>query len=195
MVEVPNVFSSGATIVADDVNANFDTLEAALSNLANANLSDTAGITSAKLTDRYAIIPIVFQLVPNTSGTDLAAPAEFTTPATDVVLHRHRVTLRTGQEAYLCEVEFYVHDITLATTAYPTLGIQVQGTVVGGSTVTINNDEQYWRIRNSNPLDSPFLALNDGDVIGITVGRSDTSAFPLIAGVWVRLVLKVRLTN
>ena len=198
MVTTPITLVSGQSIAAADLNTNFSSLAAAATNIANSSLAPNAGITADKLADRFAICDVVIPIVAATSGSNLGSMAEFSVPTaaypSNVVL-RHRITLRSGQEAYLCEVEFYVHDQTIATTANPTLALYVQGTLIGAAAVTITSDENYWRLRNANPIDSPLLALADGDVFEYAIGRSDTSGTPTIAGVNVRLKFKVRVCS
>lgn len=196
MVAVPYSFSSGGTVTAAELNANFDALEAGIANISNANLTTNAGITADKLADRYTLWQEVIEIVPITAGTDLGSITQFTCPATATTLYRQRMTLNAGQEAYLCEVEFYVHLVTAGSNpSYPTLSVLVDGTVLGGGAVTVNSSATYWRLRNASPITNPLATLTDTQVISVSFDQTTTAGTePTIAGVWLRLVYKVRLT-
>lgn len=200
MVAVPFVFSSGQTIDYAQLNANNDALEAATANLTNAAIAPNAGITSDKLADRYAIIPgDPIMLVPLAHTTALVNASDtnadlFTCPNAATTLYQQRIALATGQEAYLYEVEFYVQDAVTAVTADPQITVQINGTTIGGGSVTITGGAAFWRLRNANPIANPLVALNDGDTLAVQFGRSDASGSPLIGGVWMRLSYKVRIS-
>lgn len=194
MVQVPFTLSSGGTISASELNANFDALEGAAANLTNASLAANAGITSDKLADRYAVFHTLTQVLPFTAGTDLGTPTEFTVPASDTAILTFQLALGTGQEAYLCEVEFHVANHTSPADADPTLGLQVEGTLVGGAMTRVLTDNSYRGIRNASPIALPLISVTDGDEFEVMCGRSSGAGDPSIAGVTLRMTFKIRVS-
>lgn len=194
MVDVPHDLSSAAGSVINPVHLadNFSTLEGAAANLDNSALAANAGITADRIADRFVIVSDTVNLVPITSGTDLGAVAEFTTPSSTTSLFQVNVTQPAGIDCYLAEIEFYVHAITTVSSSSPTISIFLEGTQVG-DTLTVTADAQFWRIRTNSPTTQPFLPVVDADTLDVRFGRSSTGA-ATIAGVWMRLVWKPRLT-
>lgn len=207
MVAVTNVFGAMDTVVASQLNTNFDDLEAALASLDTSNLADDAGIRSTQLADRYAVWHDSFFLVPPVQnyGTgpvhQLRREAE-TGANTGVIIDGNLVAGNWGtflsehavfdsaQEVYLCEIEVRV----AFRSANTQFRIQIDGVTVGGAGVTLDTNGAYYRIRNSNPIDDPIYAVPDGAVITYDLNPVGTGT-DFIRGVHIRTTWKSRLNN
>jgi hypothetical protein len=202
MVQVSNVFGASDTIVAADVNENFDDLEAAVSALDTSNLAEDAGIRATQLADRYAVWHDSFWLVPpiNSGATALIREGNTTagllvyeagdTDGTFYTLLTQNVTFDGAQEVYLCEVELRLANRSANTQ----FRMQINGVTVGGSAVTLDTDAAFYRLRSPSPIDDPVFAVQDGDVITFDLAAVDTAA-DVLRGLFVRLTWKSRINN
>ncbi len=207
MPSVTHVFGATSTIVASQVNQNFDDLEAALVSLDSSNLTDDAGIRATQLADRYAVWHDAFWLVPPLqlygTGPVLQLKREAEIDANSGIIIdsdlgastmgtflTQRVTFDDAQEVYLCEVEVRV-GYRSANTQFQ---LQLNGVTVGGAAVTFANNNYYYQIRNTNPIDDPFFAVTNGDVLTFQLA-TPTPGTDMIRGVHVRLTYKSRVNN
>ncbi len=202
-LSVTNVFTANTAIVASQVNANFDDVEAALASLDTTNLSDNAGIRATQLADRYAIWSDGFWLVPPISAAGAIRPENSGTgPGPTVftggvetngqfytILSKYFVA-DTAQECYLYEIEIRVGDRSANTQ----IQVLINGVVVGGNAVTLDTDASYYRARNASPTDAPMAAINDGDEITIQLAAV-AAGTDTLRGVHITFRYKGRLTN
>lgn len=218
MVAVTHVFAAGDTVSATYINEDFDDLEAALTNIGTAQIAEDAGIRATQLADRYAITPDNFEVI---SGSALYAPAatpgdhrlrlieaggvlgtdeygtEVASAGAWVTARRQQVTLDSGQEGYLSEIEIHmVHagvGNALGSVATIQFRVTLNGVVIGGSAVTLDTDNAYYRIRNSNPIDNPLIAIANDDELLFQLNA--VTATDQIVGLRARCVYKTRINN
>jgi len=176
------------------MNQNFDDVEAALSALTSANLASDAGIRSTQLAERYAPWPPApFVVLPITFASDLNTDTPFIVPNSVTTLLQWRPKLKSGQECLLGGIEFHVLDTNINVTAWPIIQVEKNGVILGGASVTIDTDAAYYTLGSADPYASPLATLQDGDVLTIRLGRSDSSAQPNIQGVTATLFGKTEL--
>lgn len=192
-LQLPYTLSNGTTPDADEVTANLQTLRDKLGLVRNADIIANAGIDKSKLSQRSASPPIVVILFPFGQSADWAAtpPTPYTLPAALTVMSRFRVSVASGQRAYLGVVEWCPEDVTIGGADYPQVDVQVDGVTIGQA-VTLDTDAAYFRIANANPLTSPLYPLNDNSVVTLRVGKTGAGAAS-IRGLSVRLQLVTEL--
>lgn len=195
MTSVSHVFSASTGIVAQDFNDNFNDVTNAIDNIVNAMIAAGAGITSDKLADRYIVEEPTILVVPYAQNADWSgALTEYTAPGSDTVVARYMVTLKSGQDAFLCGVNVYLHNVTVSGGNYPTLSIYVNSVQVGGGAIVLDNEGDpngFFRLQQGTPIDTPLLALADGDKIEIRLNRQGGT--PTLAGLYVSPVIKKEL--
>lgn len=175
VVAVSNIFAATDVILASEVNQNFDDIEAALSQLRTGNLAADAGITSRQLAQRFAFFDEPIVLVPYTSGTSLASAGLFTPPTAAMTsIFKKTVRLGGGQECYLSEIELYAARSTVGGGAvYTSFQLLKNSVVVGGAALPVDVEDDYWRLRNADPIANPLIAAQDGDIIELQLHKSD----------------------
>jgi hypothetical protein len=209
MVAVTHIFGASDTIVASEINTNFDDLEAALANLDTTNLADDAGIRATQIADRYSVHHDTFWLVPplDTAAGQIdaeepppGAPTDAGIPVfqgggqyvngTPYTVMQYRMTLDGAQEAYICEVELRL----ARRTANTEFRLLKQSVVVGGASIPLSADRTYYRLRNANPIDSPIAAVSDGDILEFQLAAVAAGTDQL-RGLSIRITYKTRINN
>lgn len=192
---LPYTLADGTTTSASQVQANFDYLDARVGALKNANLSSNAAIDKSKLAQPFTLMMLAVQLV-DQGGTAIAAGAvdgtKYTINQTTMTsMHRKfRLPLRTGQQAFLCSVEWYVGDIyTNSGAELPRFQLNVDGVQIGGQYVEVDTADAYYPIAATNPIDSPLFPVTNLSVFDPMIGKSAGS--PRINNVVMTLLLKV----
>lgn len=187
MTLVPNSFSAGGTIVAADVNENFDALEAHLTQIVDADISPDAGISRTKLLHPYSVdsMEVVIAGDPGSAASPSLlnsvsyAPPDVTT-ATSLVKRIYLRAPASGRR-YLVSIEGYAAVLSPGVT--PTANIQMWvylngtgGTLLGGNSVTMSTQGPH-RLPNSPPsFDSPLTPIQDGDYLEFYLGRTATAS-------------------
>lgn len=182
MTTVPNIFSAGTSIAAASTNANNNALLAAIDDITSGNLNANAGITAQQLADRYAPSQLgPFTVYPFTANTTYVAAslAEFTSPAADVALFKHRWRAKSGRRGFLVAVEFYVGAVTVGGADWPTVAVYFGGTLIGGAARTLNATGYHY-VRNTNPFDNPLRAVQDDEDLEVRIGRTGGGGAPTI---------------
>lgn len=189
---VTNIFTAGSVIVASEVNQNFDDLSDRIAAIDSSDIDPNAGITASQLSDRYALDTFVVEVLPVSADPDLSsigAGSVYTLPAALTTLKKFHYATKTGKGAFLAEVEGFALDVTAASGDYPTLAVYQNGVLLGGGAVTLDADDGYFRMRHTNPTDSPLVAVADGDEFEIKMGSSGSNN-PKARGVSVRFTMK-----
>lgn len=200
MVQVSYVFASTDTIDASKLNTNFSDLTSALSQLRSSNLATDAGLVSTQLANRYYTDEFSFFLLPLTADTAAndaagAAGTGFSVPAALTDMFKRKITLKSSQECYLSEVELYAAASVIGTADYVTFAVKKGSTTLGGSAVTLNASDAYFRIRASNPLDNALCAVQDGDEFTFQLGTTGGGGAPTARGLFVRMLFKKELIS
>lgn len=189
MSVLPNTISNGDPLDADPVMENFQSLEALVASLTNANIADAAGIESQKLAAPNAIWQVCLPVLPIASGAAVSGAANFDTlPTAWTTLVKSRVKLRSGQVAWLCAAEFDVEAAASGGGADPELQILVAGVALGGAGTPVTTAGLYTQAL-SNPYDNPLLPVSDGDTIEVQI-RQSAAGSATIRGVSCNLYFK-----
>lgn len=189
--------NSSSTI--SDVNANFALVEAKLGNITNADLADDAGITSAKLADRYTV---AYQTV-LLSATTWGGSFTFENVATSGSVSEARIYPEfPGKRAFLCSVSISAQNYAEAASAEEgRVWVTINGTDLAyvdftdpGSGTT--SEVGYIRSgAGSSAFSSPLAALSEGDYVGIKVGKqSGTTNAPTCDFLTITFSYKIELT-
>jgi len=194
---LPFTITNGTTADASQVQSRFDALEARLGNLKNADIAAAAGIENTKLAKPYQMIDVTMKLI-GTSGTVLAVGSTtgmFTInqAAMTAFAGKFRLPLRSGQQAWLASVEWYVaRTDDNATGVWPKLDLTVDGVQVASQEFTIDTDDSYYTIANANEYDSPLMPVTDQSVFIPRIGATGSPGTDAkIAEVTLTLTLKV----
>lgn len=194
---LPFTLANGTTADASQVQADLEALVARLGNLKNADIAAAAGIENTKLAKPYQLIPLSYKLI-GTSGTALAVGGTtgmFTInqAAMTAFAGKIRLPLRSGQQAWLASVEWYVARVDdNATGNWPKLDLTVDGVQIGAQEFTVNTDDSYYTIANANEYDSPLLPVTDQSVFIPRIGATASPGSDVkIAEVTLTLTLKV----
>lgn len=201
---IPNSFSDATTIEASEVNANFTAVANALGNITNADIADDAGITSKKLSDKFAsshmsialtgtaglgttFNPQTLTAVPSQSSPDTGA-------SSTTRIHRWYPTIKSGRRAYLIDVVLYAMAVQADTGQWPKVWVYHNGTLLSGDGATMSTVGPYY-LQNNNPHDSPLATLSNGDYIDFHLGRDGGATTPDIAGLCASLTIKEELES
>lgn len=183
---VPNSFSSGNTIVAADVNENFQALEDQLSQIVDADLSPDAGISRSKLLHRFSVdsTEVVIAGDPGTA----AAPAlmnstTFNPPDTATassLVKRIYLQVPSSARRYLVSIVGYAASLSagVTPTANPRMWVYLNGpggTLLGGDYLDMTTAGPH-RLPTSPSFDAPLTAIQDGDYLEFYMGRSATGS-------------------
>lgn len=193
---IPFTLTNGSIADATQVQANFEALLARLGNLKNADIAAAAGIENTKLAKPYQLLPFALKLI-GTSGTVLAVGSTtgmYTiNQAAMTALDKFRLPLRSGQQAWLASVEWYVaRTDDNSTGTWPKLDLTVDGVQVGAQEFTIDTDDSYYTVANANEYDSPLMPVTDQSVFIPRIGATASPGTDAkIAEVTLTLTLKV----
>lgn len=169
MTALPHNLTNGSTLDASHLMDNYNALRNALDQVRNGNLARNAAISKLKLAERFTNPQHGVVLIPHTStAVDLATLADFTLvgAVANLELHRERITLDAGQVASLCQVEFYLANVTVGGGGeYPTIEVLVDGVQLSGQVITMDTDGAYYSFGNASPVASPLVPVIDGSVI------------------------------
>ncbi|HYE57401.1 MAG TPA: hypothetical protein VD948_02800 [Rhodothermales bacterium] len=190
---VTHSFSAGGTIAASQHNTNNSDLAAAIDQKA-----PSTGITAKMLSDRFSRSEETIVIVPPQGGSStLVASAEVIFPVSPTTIFKRYHTAKSGQEAYLCEIEVYVLALTAGTggASYPRLSFYVNTTLIW--TVDLKADDTTYKAANDNPLAAPLFALANGDQIKIDAAcaADDPTEDGKARGVYVTFVFKSELSS
>lgn len=194
MVALAYTLTNATTADADQVQRNFTVLRDAMSSLKNADIASSAAIDKAKLAQTFQVYQETVVVVPPQSGTTLMVSGstdvfDFGTTAMTEILNK-RIKLRSGQQAFLCAVEWHVQRMQ-NTGGTPRVDITLDGVQVGGQPVGVDTSDAYYLVANANPIDNPLAPLQSDSVIEYRVGCSATGATVTLAGVTCTLTIKV----
>lgn len=172
MTQVTNSFSAGNTIVATDVNQNFDDLEAAIDDLDTSNLAADAGIVSTQLADRYSIFAIPVALAPYESDATWTGGQSFTLPTAATELWRQNLRNKSGRRAWICIAA--VRNVAASTGANEVrITIKLGSVTLGGTYKALTNAGED-TLERTNPFDNPLIEYSDGDDLIIEVSGTGT---------------------
>lgn len=186
MTLVPNSFSAGGTIVAADINENFDALESHLTQIVDADISPDAGISRTKLLHPYSVdsMEVVIAGDPGSAASpSLMNSVNHNPPDTATASSLvKRIYLRAPASGrrYLVSIEGYA--AVLAPGATPTANIRMWvylngtgGTLLGGNPLEMATQGPH-RLPNTISFDSPLTPIQDGDYLEFYLGRTATGS-------------------
>lgn len=180
---VSNVFSTGETIAASEVNQNFDDIEAALFQIGDSNLDAADPISNDKLASRYSIDCQTIILVPFASGADWSAEALVVLPTSATTVYRYKEAVPTGSKAFLCKVSVYCLE---ATDGPPTFSMEKNGVPIGNGAFTLVSDTTV-EVGASDPFANPHMTVADGDVFEFIIdGTTDGTARGVVVSWWIK---------
>lgn len=191
MSDVSVTFLAGSVPTADD----FNTLANELIGFATAVDAGSllGGITSDLLSDKYAPAPVHITLLPFTSGADASAPAAYTLPAASTVFDVVQPMVKPGWECFLAGYRVRAIDVDSANTDTVQFRIRRNGTTtIGGQTIDITVDSQWYQVANVDPFGAPATALADGEYLDIEMWSAG-GAQP--RGVFLELTFKYQLVG
>jgi hypothetical protein len=200
--------SAGDSLVASLFNSLFTWIEGLLTGgLDGTALADDAGISADQLADRYTLVAVPIVLVPQNLNTDITAtlaalrtngweaPQNGTTEQVGEIL----VDLPSGLPAELTHIDFYLKEVLAGTgSSYPQVEVYRGADLLGGSAITLNASDYWFRLGATNPHDFPIDAVQPNDVIYFQLTSDDSSGFGTGAGLrGLRAIawFKIRLTS
>jgi hypothetical protein len=215
-VTVSVVFASGNILTAESLNTAFSEIDTQINNITNAQISPGAGITSDKLSDRYAVNRVVLPLIPawgalsasiNTafqSTTEWQTPTE-TTPTTPAAtptarpgVFRYYPMIRSNRRSFLCGLSVFAQAVTDSAGSWPRIWTYLNSTLLTGAPLTLSsasgaNPEGPWYLRAADQFSQPLIPIQEGDFIEIQLGRSSTDGTPTWLGLSMVLLFKEEL--
>lgn len=198
-MEITNTFTTAETIVASEVNQNFSDIASALNGgLDTGSLADNAGIKSTQIADRYATFRDTIVLVPQNGVADTiiaigTGGTLYAPPATLSDIWKHKIRLKSGQEGWICSIEWYVVEVG-GSGGYPTVAAKLNSTTLAGSAQNLSSSDAYVLLANSDPLNNPLVSCQNGDVLTFQLGTS-AGAGPKLRGLIVTVEYKVEVTS
>lgn len=191
MTDVTHTFAADGTILASELNTNFDDVIAMLSAIGPDQLA--GGITADQLTDRYAVSYARQQILPITAGTDIATPTPtvYTLPGAMTVVSRFHPTLKANTVNYLTHIEIEVVHTDVSGVDYPQIDFRLNGTtIIADTTVLLDTVDSKYIIARDAPMDNPLTPLSDGDFVDIRLGGENGTAATQLRGLTVTFGLK-----
>lgn len=204
MTDVTHIFNAGETVLAANVNQNFQDLLGLISALPASKLEGS--IPFNKLLHNKGLAWSTLQMVPPTGAASAGGqpsldPAAWTTgtllpaarPATANNLKIQPVVLP-GWQVSLVAVVVHVLRYDVSGTDQPRIDFRHNGTTqLGGGDVILNTNDQIYLIARNDPVLNPLRAFADGDYLEIAMwGPSGT---PEPVGLTVTLGWKHRLVQ
>lgn len=192
MITLPHVISNSDQPDANAIQANFDALNAGLSQISNSNIDIGAGIELNKLADGNAVHEEVIQILPISASASYAVPTDFGPFPTSFadVCGRWRKRVPSGRSLYLISYEIWAEDVS------STPGIEFQllldGTVVGQS-IPLSAASYHSRV-NQSVFASPLITVPDQGIFQPQI-RQDASGSGTARGLALRLTYKEELTS
>ena len=189
-------WSSGNTLTADDLNANFDDVSNILNGgIKNEHLSSSANIAAEKIADRFYIVKTSIEVIPFSGGGTATTFAqsggaetttEFHIPITETTITKHEVIAQSGYQGHLMAVGVYAKSVSVSTADWGRIGIFLNNSLVG-QRITLDTNDANYRLHANSPFSNPLLAIADGDIIAIKLGSSGSNV-PTARGVTVTLM-------
>lgn len=172
------------------------------------SLADNAGIAAEQLADRFALIPGgCHVLIPHVIDPNIARAIG--TPGSLVngiecplvgssaeQVGELLVDVRSGLPMYLSHVDFYVTAVYEGDSGkWPVIKVYRGDDLLGGAGITLDTNNQWHRLGNSNPHDYPAEALQLNDVLYFKLHSDSTTVEPLIRGLRAYPWYKIQLTH
>lgn len=171
MTDVSVTFADGTVPMASDLNNLADEL-IGLATAVDAG-SLLGGITSDLLADKYCPSAVRIDVLPFCASSNAAVPTGFTMPAALTVFKTHQPLVKPGWECFL--VGYRVRCLEVDTTAANSVQFRIRrngATTIGGQTIDMAVDAQWYQVANSDPFSAPATALADGEYLDIEAGSS-----------------------
>tara|TARA_B100000131_G_scaffold316785_1_gene357503 strand:- start:772 stop:1380 length:609 start_codon:yes stop_codon:yes gene_type:complete len=186
-------WSSGETLTANDLNANFDDVSNILNGgVKNEHLSASANIAAEKLADRFYLVKTSIDMVPysaaggvdsfaNSSG--VAQSTLFYMPVAETAVSKHEIVAQAGLQGHLMGIHAYV--LGVGGSDNTQLGVFLNNSLIG-QRIQLDQSDAHYRLHANNPFSNPLLALADKDVITLKLSSSG-SGVPQARGLTVTL--------
>lgn len=147
-------------------------------NIRAVNIHDNAGIRASQLAAKFSTYHVEKTLLPvNANGTmDIGAVQYISSQQYDSNIYRVKTKIRTknGQLKLLCAIDVYVLQEAVEDFAIEVLRNGSQ--VVAGSLFTIPAGlDTFYEIANDNPLDNPFAAFANLDILEYRFGYASAT--------------------
>lgn len=191
-------WSSGDTLTADDLNANFDDVSNILNGgIKTEHISTSANIPAEKIADRFYLAKTSIEVLPfsgstHQSGELLANSSgvvnttEFYIPVTETTITKQEIVAQSGYQGHLMAISVYVLSASAAGSGDTAqIGIYLNNSLIG-QRIALDQSDANYRLHANNPFSNPLLAIADGDVISVKLGSSG-SGVPTARGVSVVL--------
>lgn len=183
-------WSSGDTLTADDLNANFDDVSNILNGgIKTEHISTSANIPAEKIADRFYLAKTSIEVLPfSAAGTPsamLQGTTEFNVPVSETTVTKQEIVAQSGYQGHLMAINVYVLSTTDASGDTPQVGVYLNNSLIG-QRIALDQDDANYRLHANNPFSNPLLAIADGDVISIKLGSSGSNV-PTARGVSVVL--------
>lgn len=204
MTDVTHIFDPGDTIIAANVNQNFDDLLGLISSIPASKLEGS--IPFNKLLHNKALSWSSFDLIPPYGAA--SAAGQFTMdgaawtngillpvarPAA-ARLKKIQPVVLPGWQASLVAIIVHVIDFDVTGADAPLIDFRHNGTTqLGGGNITLDQDDEMFLIARNDPVTNPLRAFADGDYLEI--GLWGPSGTPEPVGISITLAWKHRLTS
>lgn len=186
---VTHVFGADQTIVASNLNDNFNDILSALSSINNSQLA--GGITRDKLAQNKSLSITQKCAVPFTSGADLGSPAGFVAPASYAeIAPRFFPIVESNTSAFLVAIVVHVMNADTGGSDYAKMRFRLNNTTVIVGEFDIDQDDHVIILSyGTDPVADPLITLSNGDYITTEMVKVSATA-PEVSGVDTAFVIK-----
>ena len=179
-------WSSGDTLTADDLNANFNDVSNILNGgIKTEHISTSANIPAEKIADRFYMVKTSIEVLPFSAGgtTDTianssgaASTAKFHIPFSETTITKQEIVAQAGYQGHLMAINVYVVDVGTGSGGEdPEVGIYLNSSLIG-QRIALDQADANYRLHANNPFSNPLLAIADGDVISVKLKSSGSNA-------------------
>lgn len=163
------------TITAAQFAANFADLNGKFGSIYGSDIHPRAGIVNTQLRDRFSKHEVVFTIAPFQSDASWDAGAQaFTFPGAATLFSRRRIKVPAGYLAYLCSIEIYALDVTVAAGTYPQVRVAKNAVAIPGADFLLNADSGVFVFeRTTSPFSSPLLSFANNDYLDYYIMAGD----------------------
>lgn len=174
-------WSSGDTLTADDLNANFNDVSNILNGgIKTEHISTSANIPAEKIADRFYMVKTSIEVLPFSAASSpnamLQNTTKFNIPVSETTITKQEIVAQAGYQGHLMAINVYVVDVGTGSGGEdPEVGIYLNSSLIG-QRIALDQADANYRLHANNPFSNPLLAIADGDVISVKLKSSGSNA-------------------